>query len=172
MWTLPVAFTLAGLVTMLGFLGVPPPFVLLVTVLVLGSLCGEVLKPLVAARVTAEEGRILVRRPFFLERSEHRLDDLRWRMGRAREDSMLGRMWIANRPVVLLVCPSPLGWFLFGQRVACGWTDSSRARWVAFLTLAGVDPYSGYAAQFEDPKIAPAPQAPRSCPSAEGTSGR
>lgn len=63
--------------------------------------------------------------------------DIRWREGKASADSELRKTTISNCQLVLLECVFGPKWFRLSERVACGWSQESRRRWIAFLTLAG-----------------------------------
>lgn len=51
---------------------------------------------------------------------------------------MLRTTLIPNRQVVILQYVAKQWWFNVTYKAACGWTDETRTRWTAFLTLTGI----------------------------------
>ncbi len=87
--------------------------------------------------VSVENGLVTVDRRLFPQTSLP-LKTYRWSFGKSRRDSMLRFTFVDNVDVILLEVPARFLSFRPVQRVACGWSEDTRKRWAAFLTLAAV----------------------------------
>ena len=88
-----------------------------------------------APTVSVENGVVTVKRKAY---GEHRypLGSVQWSLGKSKRDSMLRYTMIKKVDVVLLEVPTRFLGFTVVVRVACGWSEDMRSRWIAFLTLA------------------------------------
>lgn len=89
--------------------------------------------------ITVRDGEVIIRQGRRMDGWP--LESFQWYRGRARHDRTLKSGAYPNVRTIVLVTRSKIGWLpAMRYRVACGFTPQMRARWEAFLTLAGV-PY-------------------------------